>query len=444
MSAGAGVPRTPRLQRRDWVPSDSEARVAEIAERTSALEPVDVLRWIEALTVENRRIHESQSINLNPASNAMNPRAEALLAAGLGTRPSLGYPGAKYETGLEAIEQIEVITAELAAEVFDAGFAEIRVPSGASANLFAFMAAARPGDAVIVPPPEIAGHVTHNRDGAAGLYGLDVHEAPIDAERYTVDVDRLGEMAERVRPRVISLGGSLNLFEHPVAEVRRVADGVGATVLFDAAHLSGPIAGGAWPNPLHEGAHVMTMSTYKSLAGPPGGLLVTDDAALAARVDAIAFPGLTANFDVATSAALAVTLLDWQCAGSAYATAMTDAARVLAAELGRSGVEVYAARLGGTRSHAFAIDARPHGGGADLAQRLRRGNLLTSAIGVPGDLDGGLRIGTNEITRFGATEAQMPELASLLAEAVASDPAQVATRATAWRASLPGLRFIID
>ena len=109
---------------------------------------------IEALAAENRGIHERKCFNLNPATNVMNPRAEALLASGIGSRPSLGYPGDKYEMGLEAIEEIEVICAELCAEVFDAKYAEIRVPSGAIANLFGFMAICQPGDTIIAPPPK--------------------------------------------------------------------------------------------------------------------------------------------------------------------------------------------------------------------------------------------------------------------------------------------------
>jgi glycine hydroxymethyltransferase len=136
---------------------------------------------------------------------------------------------------------------------------------------------------------------------------------------YTVDTAALEFLARTERPRLITIGGSLNLDEHPVAELRAIADEVGATLLFDAAHQCGIIAGRAWKNPLTEGAHLMTMSTYKSLGGPAGGLIVTNDAALAERLDAIAFPGMTANFDAAKSAALAVTMLDWRDFGRAYA-----------------------------------------------------------------------------------------------------------------------------
>ena len=127
----------------------------------------DAIR-VDVFIDENRAIHERQCINLNPGTNAMNPKAEAALAAGLGSRPSLGYPGDKYEMGLEAIERIEVIAAELAAEIFGARHAEIRVPSGSIANLYAFMATTRPGDRIIAPPPAIGGHITHHDAGAAG------------------------------------------------------------------------------------------------------------------------------------------------------------------------------------------------------------------------------------------------------------------------------------
>ena len=437
------------LQRRAWVPAPCEDHVQRLAETASNGGTGDIAKHIEALAEENRAIHERSCFNLNPATNVMNPRAEAILSTGLGSRPSLGYPGDKYEMGLEAIEEIEVIAAELCAEVFDAGYAEIRVASGAMANLYAFMATCKPGDAIIAPPAAIGGHVTHHAAGCAGLYGLTTHPAPVDADGYTLNVDGLAELAGRVRPKLITVGGSLNLFPHPVKAVRMIADEVGAKVLFDAAHQCGVIAGRAWPGPLAEGADLMTMSTYKSLGGPAGGLLVTNDAALAERLDAIAFPGMTANFDAAKSAALALTMLDWREHGEAYADAMIKTARALAEALDAEGVTVFAKARGFTRSHQFAIEAARYGGGQTASKKLRKAGFLACGIGLPtdpveGDMNG-LRIGTPELVRFGVEEKDASSLASLIASALNTDePESLAAEVADLRATFDKLHFIHD
>ncbi|MBL9049931.1 MAG: aminotransferase class I/II-fold pyridoxal phosphate-dependent enzyme [Tabrizicola sp.] len=436
----------PHLAPRPWVPAACETYIQALAKATSA-PSAEVASRIAQLFDRNQEIHDRDCFNLNPATNVMNPRAEAALARGLGSRPSLGYPGDKYEMGLEAIEEIEVITAELAAEIFNARYAEIRVGSGALANLYGFMALARPGDAIIAPPASIGGHVTHHADGCAGLYGLTTHPAPIDADGYTIDLKSLRDLAHAVRPKIITVGGSLNLFPHPVAEVRKIADQVGAKVLFDAAHQCGIIAGRVWANPLTEGAHLMTMSTYKSLGGPAGGLIVTNDAEIAKALDAIAFPGLTANFDAAKSAALALTLLDWRDHGAAYAKAMVDLARALAQELLSLGLPVFAGDKGATTSHQFAIEARAFGGGQAASKTLRKAGFLACGIGLPlpaveGDLNG-LRIGTPELVRRGVTPADAPALAALITEALRSNaPETVAPRTKALRARFQGLHYV--
>ena len=431
------------LARRPWVPTPSEDLVQRVSGEVAGRSAAGTMSEIELLVARNHEIHDVESINLNPAANIMNPKAEALLSARLGTRPSLGYPGDKYEMGLEAIEQIEIIAAELAAEVFAARYAEVRVGSGALANLYAFMATCSPGDTIIAPPGSIGGHVTHHLDGAAGKYGLTTVEAPTAG--YTVDVAALRELAERVRPKLITIGGSLNLTPHPIAAVREIADSVGAKVLFDAAHLCGMIAGGAWPNPLTEGAHLMTMSTYKSLGGPAGGLIVTNEADIAERLDAIAYPGLTANFDAARTAALAVTMLDWKVAGKAYAQMMVATADRLADELIALGLPVFG---GGTLSHQFALIAAPYGGGQRAARRMRKANLLACGIGLPieaveGDVNG-LRLGTPEVARMGMTEEHMPQLASYIAWSLDPDidPVTVAPEVTRWRRQFSGVHFV--
>jgi glycine hydroxymethyltransferase len=187
----------------------------------------------------------------------------------------------------------------------------------------------------------------------------------------------------------------------------------------------------------------MTMSTYKSLAGPPAGLLVTTDAGLAERVDAIAFPGLTANFDAANTAALAVTLTDWSAFGATYARDMVGAARRLADELTSLDVPVHRTLDGtATVSHAFALRTAV-GGGHAAAQHLRRANLLTSAIGLPDDAAAGVRVGTNEAVRWGMGADHMPELADLFARAwrAADDATALASEATAFRRRFTDIHY---
>ena len=438
----------PSLSRRNWVPEASENYVQSLAKFASTQSAEKIAGEISQLTARNRRIYERECFNLNPAGNAMNPRAEVFLAEGLGSRPSLGYPGDKYEMGLEAVEQIEAITAELCAEIFQAKYAEIRVASGAMANLYAFMATCKPSDTIIVPPASIGGHVTHQMAGAAGLYGLDIHEAPVDAANFTVDLEGLRKLAHSLKPKLITIGGSLNLIAHPVKEVRVIADEVGAKVMFDAAHLCGMIAGRAWANPLSEGAHLMTMSTYKSLGGPAGGLIVTNDTGLAQRLDAIAYPGMTANFDVAKSAALALTMLDWREHGQYYAKAMVRVAKAMAQELNKNGVPVFSGAGGFTTSHQFAVKAEKFGGGQIASKKLRKANLLVSGIGLPipaaaGDLNG-IRFGTQEIVRWGVDEKDVPQLAEFVARALASnDPTGLAPEVSQFRAKFNTLHYII-
>jgi glycine hydroxymethyltransferase len=435
------------LTNRPWVPAACEARVQDIAAQTAGAPSSAIADRLDQLVVDNRTIHERDCFNLNPATNVMNPRAEAMLASGIGSRPSLGYPGDKYEMGLEAIEEIEVIAAELSAEVFDARYSEIRVPSGAIANLYGFMALTKPGDSIIAPPASIGGHVTHHDAGCAGLYGLDIHHAPVTADGYTVDVDALRALAHDVNPKLITIGGSLNLFPHPVSDVRAIADEVGAKVLFDAAHQCGIIAGRAWPNPLAQGAHLMTMSTYKSLGGPAGGLIVTSDADIAERLDHIAFPGMTANFDAAKSAALAVTMLDWREHGKAYASAMVDLAQALASALDAEGLPVFGKQNGFTRSQQFAIEAARFGGGQAASKTLRKAGFLACGIGLPidtvaGDMNG-LRIGTPELVRWGVTPEHAPKLAGLIARALTtSNPEALADEVATFRQQFAKLHYI--
>ncbi|MDG2248545.1 MAG: aminotransferase class I/II-fold pyridoxal phosphate-dependent enzyme [Paracoccaceae bacterium] len=433
-----------QLERRKWVPEPSENLVQNLADKVSGSSSRELLERLTFLADLNKTIHEKDCFNLNPATNVMNPRAEAFLSCGIGSRPSLGYPGDKYEMGLEAIEEIEVLASSLVAEIFCSKFAEIRVPSGAMANLFSFMAVCKPGDTIIVPPASIGGHVTHHNPGCAGLFGLNIIEAPIDKDYYTVDVDQLRELALRERPKLITLGGSLNLFQHPVSAVSSIAKEVGATLLFDAAHQCGLIAGNAWENPLDLGADVVTMSTYKSLGGPPGGAIVTNNAEIAEKIDSIAFPGMTANFDAAKSAALAVTMLDWKEFGKEYVNEMVLMSKTLASSLEEYDIPIFFGALGHTQSHQFAVLAEEFGGGQRASKLLRKSGFLACGIGLPvkdlvGDMNG-LRFGTPELVRWGMQAKHSNKLAGLVAKALKGY--NVSEQVSEWRRTFNKIHFV--
>ena len=438
------------LKTQSWATAASQELITRIASQVDTKAGADVQKWIEELAQENHRLHDIEGINLNPATNILNPRAEKLLSSGMGSRASLGHPGDKYETGLGAIEQIEIITQELACEVFGSTYAEFRVPSGAIANLYAFMATTEPHDTIIAPPASIGGHVTHHKGGSAGLYRLNTISAPVDQTGYTIDIDALRTLAHEVKPKLITVGGSLNLFHHPIAQVRAIADEVGAKVLFDAAHLCGMIAGKVWPQPLVEGAHLMTFSTYKSLGGPAGGLIVTNDDEIAQKLDAIAYPGLTANFDAAKTAALGITLQDWKSVGRDYAQMMVKTSQALAQHLQNLGVNIFAADKGFTTSHQFAILAAPYGGGQSAARRMGEAGLLACGIGLPieqveGDLNG-LRIGTPEIVRIGMKVEHMKDLAGFIARSLDTnvEPKSIQREITEWRKQFSGVHYTVD
>jgi glycine hydroxymethyltransferase len=437
-----------------WAPDVVNQRYVDLAERAADLSPGDRLRHIGALVAEQARLVDHECLNLNPATNVMNPYAGQLLAAGIGSRPSLGHPGDKYETGLGPAEELEVLSSELARRVFRCSFVETRLLSGAMANLVVYMATARPGDVIFSLPPSAGGHATHQSFAAPGLYGLDVRPIPLVADEATatwrVDLDALDAAVCAARPRLIVLGGSLALAPYPIAEVAAIARGVGARLLFDAAHLSLLIAGEAFQQPLCEGADVMTSSTYKALGGPPGGLILTDDDELAARMDAIVYPGLTANNDLGRIAALAVALNDLVIYGREYAARCVETAQTLAAALVGDGFAVAGDAPAYTVTHHVALDARPWGGGTHAARLLEPANILATGIGLPlGAVSGdqaGLRLGTQEVVRWGMGPTEMPHVSELLARVLlrGEQAATLRDEVIAFRATYQELRYALS
>jgi glycine hydroxymethyltransferase len=424
-----------------WLGAEARAFREEHAPRLAALSTDQLDTELHRLVRDQARHTDEECLVLYAGTNAPNPRLAGLASSTVGTRPNLGHPGAKHNRGMDAGSQVELLAQEAICRLYGCRYAELRVASGSLANLYVYLATARPGDRILAFSDAAAGHPTHHAEGAAGLYGLEVHELPYDAEQMDVDLPRLAAVAAELRPKLIIVGGSMCLHPYDVRGVRAVADEVGAHVLYDAAHMGGLIAGGRFQQPLAEGAHAITGSTYKSFGGPPSGMILTDDPVLAERLDQIAFPGLTANFDLARQAALALAALDLLEHGPAYADGQIANARALAAALTERDVAVLEVPgKGATSSQHLALPTTdPHSD----ARLLEAANVLVSEIGVP--TGGALRLGTQELTRRGLEPDGTAAIAEVMARVLVrrEAPASVRPDVIALRRQLGNaLRFV--
>ena len=446
---------------RPWNSAPARAFATATLDRLGALAPQAIDAHLHALVDSQQRHVNDRCLNLYAGTNIANPRMASLLGSSIGGRPNLGSPGDTYNRGMDAGSEISLLTAALIGSLFGADFVETRVPSGSIANQYAFLATCKPGDAVVAFSDAAAGHVTHHAAGAAGWLGLVTHDAPWNVASMDVDLDDFARQVDRVRPRLVIMAGSMCLFPYAVREVRTLADTVGAFVLYDAAHMSGMIAGRRFQDPLREGAHLMTGSTYKSFGGPPSGMILTNDAMLAERLDAIAYPGFTANFDLAKTAALALAALDMHTYGVSYADQCIANAQALARHLAAEGLDVFdvPARAGHvdlcgghpfTVSQHVALGAAPYGGGSGAARKLEQANILCSSIGLPRppvpDDANGIRLGTQELTRWGLREHEMATVARLFADALLDrrSSESVAADVVAMRRDFSTIHFVTN
>ncbi|MQA95353.1 MAG: glycine hydroxymethyltransferase [Streptosporangiales bacterium] len=415
-----------------WAPPAARARIDEVAaELGDDLSVAHVAKVARAAIDGHERRLGAEGINLYAGTNSPSPLVRSLFDAGVASRPSMGWPGAKAQTGLDDIDVLEVLAARTVGAVMGAVHAEIRIQSATFANLAVFTALAEPGDTIAVLPEAAGGHNSHHATGSPGIRGLRVVDLPYDVAARDVDLAALPAFLAEHRPTVVVIGASLMLFPHRVEAVREAVDRAGAVLVFDASHIAGLVAGRRFQRPLKQGAHVMTFSTYKSFGGPPGGAIVTDDAALAERISDAVYPGMTANYDPGRLAPLAAAAAEAIEDDGAYPDACIAAARSFAADLAAAGLDVVAADRGFTESHHVAVDASAFGGGAAAAVRLAEAGIYLSAIALP-DQDpaapeAALRIGTQEVTRRGVGTAGLRQVARWCADVLlhGADPATV-------------------
>jgi glycine hydroxymethyltransferase len=265
---------------------------------------------------------------------------------------------------------------------------------------------------------------------------------------WRIDVPAARDLIAREKPPLVVLGRSLFLFPEPVQELREVCRESGTLLFYDGAHVLGLIAGGAFQDPLHEGADLMAGSTHKTYFGPQRGVVLSSHAEgdMNQKLDRGVFPGSTSNHHLFTLPALLVATLEVERFGAEYARAVVANARAFGAALARKGITVGAADLGYTASHQVAIDVGEHGGGKAVSRRLAEQDVVCNMNMLPGEppksaLDPrGIRLGVQEMTRFGMGPAEMEEIADLFHAAVVRSR-DVRDEVHALRARFPAVRY---
>ena len=330
-----------------------------------------------------------------------------------------GYPGKRYYGGCEYVDVAEALAIERAKRLFDCKFANVQPHSGAQANQAVFMALLQPGDTILGMSLAAGGHLTHgapvNQSGKwfkAVPYG-------VTPDTHLIDYDAVRRLALEHKPRLIIAGGSAYPRIIDFARFRAIADEVGAYFMVDMAHFAGLVAGGAHPSPLPH-AHVVTTTTHKTLRGPRGGMVLSNDEDLGKKINSAVFPGLQGGPLMHVIAAKAVAF------GEAlrpdfktYAQAVVDNAKVLAETLVGRGLAIVS---GGTDTHLMLVDLRPKRlNGRDAEKSLGRARITCNKNGIPFDpekpmVTSGVRLGTPAGTTRGFGPAEWQQIGQLIGD----------------------------
>jgi glycine hydroxymethyltransferase len=330
-----------------------------------------------------------------------------------------GYPGRRYYGGCEFVDIAETLAIERAKTLFGCGFANVQPHSGAQANQTVFMALLKPGDTILGMSLAAGGHLTHGAPPNQSGKWFNAVQYGVREDDHRVDFDEVARLAAEHRPQLIVAGGSAYPRVLDFKRFREIADSVGAYLMVDMAHFAGLVAGGAHPSPLPH-AHVVTTTTHKTLRGPRGGMVLTNDGDIAKKINSALFPGLQGGPLMHVIAAKAVAFAEALRPGfQTYAHDVAANARALAARLIDRGVDIVS---GGTDTHLMLVDLRPKGlTGKDTEAALERAGITCNKNGVPFDpakptITSGVRLGTPAGTTRGFGVAEFEQIGDLIGD----------------------------
>ena len=334
-----------------------------------------------------------------------------------------GYPGRRYYGGCECVDEAETLAIDRAKQLFGCAFANVQPHSGAQANQAVFLALCKPGDTILGMSLAAGGHLTHG--AAPNLSGkwFNAVQYGVRKEDARIDMDEVARLAEEHKPTLIVAGGSAYPRVIDFARFREIADSVGAFLLVDMAHFAGLVAGRAHPSPLPH-AHVVTTTTHKTLRGPRGGMILSNDEDLGKKINSAVFPGLQGGPLMHVIAAKAVAFGEALQPGfKLYASKVIENARTLAATLSDGGLDIVS---DGTDTHLMLVDLRPKSLTGDITeQALERAGLTCNKNGIPFDpekpmVTSGVRLGSPAATTRGFGPAEFRLVGELIVEVLDS------------------------
>ena len=330
-----------------------------------------------------------------------------------------GYPGRRYYGGCQHVDVAENLAIERATRLFNCGFANVQPNSGSQANQAVFLALAKPGDTILGLSLDAGGHLTHGaRPNLSGKW-FNAVQYGVRKQDDRIDFDQMEELAEQHRPKIIIAGGSAYSRTFDFRRFREIADKFGSYLLVDMAHFAGLVAGGQHPNPFPH-AHAATSTTHKTLRGPRGGLILSDDEEIAKKINSAVFPGLQGGPLMHVIAAKAVAFAEaLKPDFKIYCQNVVTNAKTLSESLQRGGCAIVS---GGTDNHLMLVDLRPKGLTGNVVEAaLGRANITCNKNGVPFDpekpmVTSGIRLGTPAGTTRGFGVAEFQEIGELITE----------------------------
>jgi len=373
--------------------------------------------------LESHNEWRKNCINLIASENVMSPFCEKFYVSDLMHRYAEGLPFKRYYQGLKYVDKIESLTEEEFKKHFNANFVDIRPISGTIANFAVFSALAKRGDKILTLGIQGGSHVSHEEAGATGVLGLKVFHFDFN-KKMEIDLEKAEKKILKLKPKFIVLGGSLIPFPFPVKELKLICQKTEAKIVYDAAHVFGLITAELFQDPLKEGADIITASTHKTFPGPQGGIILGNiDKELQKKIRRKVFPGFTSSHHLHRIPALYSTLKEMQKFGKSYSSQVIKNAQFLASTFFNFGFNVLGKESGFTKSHQMGIDVKEFGGGTKVADTLEHANIiLNKNILYKDELNpknpNGIRIGVQEMTRFGMKEKEMKTIAELIKRVV--------------------------